>query len=1040
MSLTHYATSMFRPLPAALMLAVCVVADLPAQRSGSGGRGGRGAGGTAPAARSGSPSTVRIDVTVREGTSMAVSATPDGRTLAIDLQGGIWTLPATGGAATRVTDEFNDARQPAWSPDGRTIAYQGYRDGGYDVWIVNPDGTGQRQLTWGPWDDREPAWSHDGTRIAFSSDRAGDGSYDVWVLDVRTGDVRQVTRHGADDFMPTWSPDDREIAFVSTRESGQSVWAVALGTGAERRVTPAGVRADAPSWGPGGQIVYHHAAAGESRLEAEGRSLTGSENAFPFRVSWVAGGDFFYTADGKIRRRSLAGATAQTVEFTATLAVATTTYAPRRRDLDSRVVRRALGVVAPAISPDGRRVAFVALGDLYVMPVGGKPENLTNDRFLDAEPAWSPDGNRIAWSSDRGGRLLDLWIRDLRTGQERQLTRLPTSAMGAAWSPDGRRIAFLDVDGVWRRANVSVVEVETGAVTRIHEAMFGPGTPTWSPDGRRVALAALTPYSSRFREGTNQILTISTEGSRGGDTWHTPVEHLSIDSRVGAGPAWSPDGTKMAVVYEGVLSILPVGPSGAPAGPPRRVTTEMAHSPTWTADSRRVLYQSMDKLRMLDLETGRSSDVPLDLRYAPSIPTARYLVHAGRVVDMKSAAPRANMDIVVVGNRIRSIAPHSAAAHAGARVVDASNLTVMPGLIEFHSHLQKDLGEAHNRAWLAFGITTVRSPGSTPYEAVEDREAVEAGVRPGPRIFATGYLLEWNRVYYKMAVAVSSNAHLDMELERARVLQHDLLKSYVRMPDLQQKHIVEFAHSIGIPAASHEVYPSALSGLDATEHTTGTSRRGYSPKVATLQRAYDDVAQLWGKSGMTLTPTLALGGATLRRMVDADTALRSDPRFSLYPQWLSAQVSGGGGRGGRAGGGGAGGRGGGAPAGPGMGPVGEMLINVQKAGGVLVAGTDTPNAVNLHAELQAYVLAGMTPFEALRTATVNPARVLGLDAGTVEAGKIADLVVVEGNPLDDISATYRVRRVIANGRLFEPAELLSGAPPARILPETQQRR
>jgi hypothetical protein len=408
------------------------------------------------------------------------------------------------------------------------------------------------------------------------------------------------------------------------------------------------------------------------------------------------------------------------------------------------------------------------------------------------------------------------------------------------------------------------------------------------------------------------------------------------------------------------------------------------------------------------------------------------VVHAGRLLDMTGAAGRTGVDIVIEGNRIRGVAPHSDAVHRGTRVVDASNETVMPGLIEYHAHLQKDLGEAHDRAYLAFGVTTVRSPGGTPYEAVEDREAVEAGTRPGPRKFVTGYLMEWQRVYYKMAVAVSSWAHLNLELERAKALQFDLVKSYVRMPDLQQRHIAQFAHANGMPMSSHEVYPAALSQMDGTEHTTGTSRRGYNPKVATLQRSYQDVAQLFGRAGMTLTPTLALGGATLRRMLDADSSLRIDPRFGLYPGWLSSQVTGGG----RAGGGGRGGRGrgagaagggrtgGGGGAAAGAGNVGEMIVNVQKAGARVVAGTDTPNAANLHAEIQAYVQAGMTPFEALRTATVNPAQALNLDAGTIEPGKLADLLMIDGDPLQDIMSTIRVKRVVANGRLYEVADLL----------------
>jgi imidazolonepropionase-like amidohydrolase len=207
--------------------------------------------------------------------------------------------------------------------------------------------------------------------------------------------------------------------------------------------------------------------------------------------------------------------------------------------------------------------------------------------------------------------------------------------------------------------------------------------------------------------------------------------------------------------------------------------------------------------------------------------------------------------------------------------------------------------------------------------------------------------------------------------------------------------MVEFAHSIGIPVATHEIYPASLVGADNTEHTSATSRRGYSPKMATLQRAYDDVVQLFGKSQRFLTPTM-FGAA--RGLFQAEPSLKDDPRFKLYPEWMQKQVQT---------------MDGGFELGPGN---GKMVVDVMRAGAVIVAGTDTPNAINLHGEIAAYVAAGMTPFEALKAATVNPAQALNLDAGTIEPGKLADIVLVEGNPLADVANAHRVKRVIANGR------------------------
>jgi hypothetical protein len=194
--------------------------------------------------------------------------------------------------------------------------------------------------------------------------------------------------------------------------------------------------------------------------------------------------------------------------------------------------------------------------------------------------------------------------------------------------------------------------------------------------------------------------------------------------------------------------------------------------------------------------------------------------------------------------------------------------------------------------------------------------------------------------------------------------------------------------------------------VDSTEHTDATSRRGYSPKIATLQRSYEDVIQIFGKSGRILCPMISNPG--MDRLFAMEPAMRQDPRFKLYPQWMQDLVEH-------------------PPARAATGAVSgasKMVMDVMNAGGLIVAGTDTPNGFNLHGELEGYVMAGMTPYQALRTATVNSSKALGLDAGSIESGKLADLVIVEGNPLEDIANAHHVKRVIANGRLFNMDDLL----------------
>jgi hypothetical protein len=319
--------------------------------------------------------------------------------------------------------------------------------------------------------------------------------------------------------------------------------------------------------------------------------------------------------------------------------------------------------------------------------------------------------------------------------------------------------------------------------------------------------------------------------------------------------------------------------------------------------------------------------------------------------------------------------------------------------------------------WLSYGITTTRSPGDPVYQMLETREALESGSRVGPRYLGTGEAIDGSRVYYNFMRPTLSKAQLDLELARAAELEYDMIKTYVRLPVEYQQAVVRAAHSAGIPLSSHYLYPASNIGMDGMEHTGATNRLGYSHTVSRTGRAYQDAVTLFVKSGMSMTPTLFnsvhLYGKD-RSLVDdartkvlfpqweydrlvADAELHSTPATNFVTKVLAANV--------------------------------DFVRRVHRAGGFVVNGTDTPLdriGIATHQNLRAMVEFGMTPYEALTTATRNPARWLGLDGkvGALKEGSFADLSLVSGDPLKDIKAAAAVQQVMISGVLRSVDELL----------------
>ncbi len=980
------------------------------------------------------PAPATIEVTLTEGTNMAAALSPDGATLALDLVGRIWTVPARGGTAVALTDPFGDARQPAWAPGGDRIAFQAYWAGDYDVWVVNADGSGLKQLTAGPFDDREPHWSPDGARVVFSSDRGG--TYDIWDVDVGTGQVRRLTDADDNEYGPAYSPDGARIAYASDGD-GAGIWVAPAGRGPARRVVSlAPDEGFGPSWSrDGSRIAYNRLTYGFSELYvapvtgAEGlgtRLSDAGEDVFPFRAQWTADGRLLYTGDGKVRSRPASGGGAVDVAFQATVTLERPAYRRAIRSLDPAGPRPVRGIVSPALSPDGGRVVFTALGDLWMLPIGGVPARLTSDPWVEVDPAWSPDGASIAFASDREGDL-DVWVRSIATGAERRVT---TGGGGSpAWSPDGTRIAFAGGGGPG--GGIRVVDVATGATRTVRTGLNNPGRPSWSPDGGALVLSAHWRYSTRFREGVNRPLwmpvsrTVSDDSDdsdeipsaplQEAERWLDFVPHGSIASRGTDGPLWSPNGRMMAYVADGLLWAVTVAADGSPTGPARRLNNEFTSDPSWAGDSRSILYLTTDRLRRVWLEDGRIEDVPLTLTWERVVPSGRTVVHAGALFDGVRDGLRRDVDVVVDGHRIVRVADHDPALHGAdpGRVVDASDHVVTPGLIDIHSHFGLGSGEQLGRQWLAFGVTTTRQPSSDPFEMVEAREAEAVHRRIGPRIFGSGPSVDGSRIYYGGSSALTSTGQAELQMRQLAALEADLLKTYVRLPDAVQRRLIEDAHAMGVPVTSHELYPAVAVGVDGVEHVRGTSRRGYSTKVTQLNRSYQDVVELLARSGMTITPTVGIYGS-FAVIAETDPTLLDDPRVRAFLPGVEGRAR----------------RGGDLEVRRRMlADMASLGRRVVERGGTVVVGTDSPQdkGLTLLAEMEALVeLGGMRPVDVMRATTSVAAEALGYgsELGSVREGMLADLIVIDGNPLEDIRAVRSVRTVVKDGRVYDVAELL----------------
>ncbi|MFT5451993.1 MAG: imidazolonepropionase-like amidohydrolase/Tol biopolymer transport system component [Enterobacterales bacterium] len=1008
--------------------------------------------------------THAIPIDVRSGTWMNLDVSPDGKEIIFDMLGDLYRLPINGGEAEAITSTISWEMQPRFSPDGKSIAYTSDAAGGDNIWVMLKDGSEARALSsekfrllnspaWSPdsrfivarkhfssarslgagelWlysvdgkssgvqlnekptlqkDLGEPAFSVDGRYVYFSEDvtpgpvfeysKDSNGIiYGIKRLDTQSGDISNYIRSPGGSVRPTPSPDGNWLAYVRRVENKTGLYIKNIQSGNEQLLCDCLERDMQETWAihgvypnidwmPDSKELVFWAKGKIHRLDIDSKKST----EIPFHIKHSRQVAEAVRFKNKVFQETEHTKMLRWVTVSAdqTKVVYQTLGQLYVRDLNSGKIKQLTKgkedqAFYPSLSSDGKWVTYVSWNDQSLGKIkkisitGGRSKTIISEPGHYLEPRFSSNDKTIVYQKVRGGYLLSPdWsvnsgLYEINANGKGQSEKLNVAGTAVQFAKDGRYyLTNVEGSGKTRKARLIAFDKKSGKQQIVAETHFGSEF-SISPDSKWLAyVEGFNVYVTPFRVAGKVI-------KLGSGNPALPVMEVSEDA--GENIHWSADSTKLHWSMGETL---------------------------FTQEVSKALFA--DGLSDEDKGKNKAQSRSIGFDYKAALPTQVVALINARIITMESDEVIESGTILVENNRIKAVSDSaSISIPKAAKIIDLSGKTIMPGIIDAHWHGSQAQNEIvprenwKNLASLAFGVTTVHDPSNDTSEIFAASEMAKAGEIVAPRIYSTGRI-----IYGAKASIFAEVNNLDdarKHVKRMKAAGAFSVKSYNQPRREQRQQIMQAGIEENIL-----VMPEGGSLFQHNMNMIIDGHTGIEHSIP-VANVYDDVLQLWSQTNVGYTPTLVVGYGglwgelywyqhsnvwqhpILSKWVPTDLLRQSSVRRPMAPEedynhFNNAKIAN---------------------------KLHDLGVELH------IGAHGQREGLGAHWEMWMFAQGGMKPMDVLKVATIEGAEYLGMseEIGSIKVGKLADLMILDINPLENIYATDKVHSVMINGRLFK---------------------